>query len=222
MSKEKLPQLVTPKGIALYPRINKPDTKFNKDGVFSLKLKVSEKDPETVKFLAKLKEIEKDAYPKECEKQKKKNLKRGESPIKVEKDDNDEPTGNLIISTKQNAKIKAADGSTIDMRVAVFDAKQQPIPPSIKVGGGSVCRAAIEVAPYYTATAGFGLTLRLKAVQVIELVEYTGERSADSYGFDAEEGYEAPTGGEEAPGEEEEDAANSEENEEVSVRKGDF
>lgn len=42
--------LVTPKGLAVYPHLSKPDTKFNKDGVYTTKLKL---EGEPAEVLAK-------------------------------------------------------------------------------------------------------------------------------------------------------------------------
>ena len=74
--------------------------------------------------------------------------------------------------------------------------KETEIP---NVGGGSVIKACVEIAPYYTATFGAGITLRLRGVQIITLVEYgSGEVNAAKMGFTSEEeGYVA--GGETFP-----------------------
>ena len=71
------------------------------------------------------------------------------------------------------------------------DAKGKPLTGETKVGGGSVIKVSYEVVPYYTAIAGAGVSLRLKAVQIIELKAYSGGGNAESYGFGEEEGFEA-------------------------------
>jgi hypothetical protein len=73
----------------------------------------------------------------------------------------------------------------------LFDAKGKPLSKDIKIGGGSKMKVSYEILPYYTAIAGAGISLRLKAVQVIDLVEYSSGGSGESYGFGKEDGYEA-------------------------------
>jgi len=50
-------------------------------------------------------------------------------------------------------------------------------------------KVAFQLNPFYTAQIGAGIGLRLKAVQVIDLIEPQGG-SASSYGFGEEDGYE--------------------------------
>lgn len=49
---------------------------------------------------------------------------------------------------------------------------------------------AYTAEPFFVAALGAGVSLRLQAVQIIELVQ-GGERTAASYGFEDEEGYTA-------------------------------
>lgn len=67
---------------------------------------------------------------------------------------------------------------------ALFDAHGVKLTGDIKIGSGSTIVCAVEPKPY--DGFGKGLKLYLKAVQVIDLVEYTGATSED-YGFTAEE-----------------------------------
>jgi len=70
-------------------------------------------------------------------------------------------------------------------RPQLFDAKKNPIPLSTIIWGGSKMRVAFNLVPYYTPMLGAGITARLKAVQVISLVE-----GKDSNLFSKEDGYE--------------------------------
>jgi hypothetical protein len=63
----------------------------------------------------------------------------------------------------------------------VFDAKKNPLPEGAEIGGGSTIRVAAELYNYEK-----GVSLRLKKVQVLELVK--GGSSADE--FDVEDGFE--------------------------------
>jgi len=59
------------------------------------------------------------------------------------------------------------------------------------VWGGTVGKVSYVIVPWYVPSLGFGVRLQIEAVQVINLVT-RGERSAEAYGFSAEEGYVAP------------------------------
>ena len=58
-----------------------------------------------------------------------------------------------------------------------------------KIGSGSILKMAVEVNTWFVPSQGFGYTLRLRAVQVLDLVEYGGGGDG-SFGFGAEaDGY---------------------------------
>ena len=115
-----------------------------------------------------------------------KKIKEGDVPYSVNDD-----TGKVTVRFKLKAKVTPKQGDPFEQRPALFDAKGKPIGPDAKIGGGSKVKVAYELVPYYTAIAGAGVSLRLKAVQVIDLVEFSGGASSEAYGFGEEEGYEA-------------------------------
>lgn len=114
-------------------------------------------------------------------------VKEGSLPYRI-----DDETGEYIIKYKMKAQFQYK-GKTITQRPTLFDAKKTKLAEDTKIGGGSVIRVAAEVNPYYTPALGAGISLRLKGVQVLELRTY-GESSADSLGFDSEDGFEAEDG----------------------------
>lgn len=86
-------------------------------------------------------------------------------------------------------KVKAT-GEEFTKTVPIFDAKKHSIANDLKgVGNGSKVRIAYELSPFFMSKSNFGVSLRLSAVQIIDLVEFGGA-SADSFGFDEEEGFE--------------------------------
>jgi hypothetical protein len=184
MSKPKLPRYVTPAGTAKYPFLTKPDTKFNPDGEYKLKLEIpGDKAQDLVTFLD-------EQFALAQEKAKKENagkkIKPGNEPYEIDQD-----SGKVTVNFKLKAKVTPKNGEPFEQKPAIFDSKGKPITGDAKVGGGSKVKVAYEVLPYYTAIAGAGVSLRMKAVQVIELVEYSGGAGAGAYGFGEEEGYEA-------------------------------
>ena len=169
--------ITTPKGIAIYPRIKEPDTKFNVDGVYSAKIHVSEGD-----FNAFKSQIDKGfegAYKTLCEENGNKKLRKSlTSPLTITDD------GDYQIFAKQIARKQTKKGE-LTFTIAVFDSKGVKIPEAPNVGSGSTLKLSVEPYAWYSPTVGAGYTLRLKAVQVIELVEY-GSQANDNFGFSSE------------------------------------
>lgn len=183
MSKAKNPRYTTPAGIAQYPYLTKPDTKFNPDGEYKLKLEIpGDAAQDIVTFLDEQHEA---AQVKAKKDNPGKKIKEGSCPYEV-----DDDSGKVTVSFKLKAKVTPKNGDPFEQRPALFDAKGKPMQDA-KIGGGSKVKVAYELVPYYTAIAGAGVSLRLKAVQVIDLVEFSGGASADAYGFGEEDGYEA-------------------------------
>jgi hypothetical protein len=182
MTKQKTPRYTTPVGTAQYPYLNKPDTKFNPDGDYKVNLEIpSELAQETVTFLDEQFAL---AIAKAKKENPGKKIKEGSPGYEV-----NEETGTVTLKFKTKAKVTTKSGDTFEQKVALFDAKGKPLSPAPNISGGSKVKVAYEAFPYYTAMVGAGVTLRVKAVQVLNLVEYSGGASADAYGFGEEEGY---------------------------------
>lgn len=198
-TKKKYEQITSPEGIAQFPWLNKPDTKFNPDGDYKVTLALPAKAKETKEFIAKLDE----AYDAAVEQMKEelaekkgaaaaKKIKLADKPWKPEEDkDTGKPTGNILFNFKLKAKVKSRKTDEVyEQSPHIFDAKGKRIAVVPRIGGGSQVKVSAQLVPFYTAQVGAGLSMRLKAVQLIELVEFGGG-NASSYGFGEEEGYEA-------------------------------
>lgn len=191
MSAKRNPSITTPKGTAIFPKLNEPDKKFNPEGVYSVTLRLT--DEEAKPLIAILTEMHDRFLYEEAKKLGKKNLKTGVKPWKVATDwDKDTETrvevpGFTDFTFKLKAKVTTKSGKSWEQRPQLFDAKLQPLPvDSDPVGGGSVIRVNAEVYPWYTASLGFGISLRPRGVQVLDLKTY-GPRDATSFGFEADE-----------------------------------
>jgi hypothetical protein len=171
-------KLTTPKGKAKYPHVNEPNTRFNPMGEYSCTLVVSEEDAND--FKAKVDAIYDAEYERECVIHKKKLKKASSFPILQDED------GDWIIKTKQVAKVETKSGDVFNFNVKLFDASGKPVNP--RVGSGSVVKCAVEARTWFVPSLGFGITLSLKAVQIIDLVEQGGS-NASSFGFGEEEGF---------------------------------
>ncbi|MBU4567021.1 MAG: hypothetical protein KKE29_20080 [Proteobacteria bacterium] len=188
---------VTPKGVAFFPKLDEPDTRFDTDGVYKIGLLLDEQEGE--KFLAFLNEKRDEAVEfikdtrEDIKPAKLKKMGAADVSCKMEEDDEGEETGNYIFNFKMKAKVTSKKtGKTYEFRPGVFDAKGNAIDPTeTPIWGGSVVKIAYELSPYYTPKDNeAGVSLRLEAVQVIER-QGPGERSASSYGFGEEDGFDA-------------------------------
>ena len=186
--KKKLVSIVSPKGLASYPFLNKPSTKFKEEGEYSVKLILSQEDG--AKFIDQVKAVLRDAYKEQCALIKKEKLKMADFPWKETED------GKIEVKFSQTASFKSKAGEVYERKIALFDTKGNPVGDTI--GSSSVLRCAADIYPWYTPVLGMGVSLRLKAVQVVELVAPSMNLSATAYGFSAEEeGY--VSGGESFP-----------------------
>ena len=59
---------------------------------------------------------------------------------------------------------------------------------NVNVWGGSEIKVSAELIPYFTSMVGAGVSMRLRAAQIINLIE--GGSNSSGYGFKEEEGYE--------------------------------
>lgn len=185
--------IVSPVGTAGWACVTKPSTKFDADGLYSLDLIVSKEAGQSLSERLKAAAVEskKNFLANEKDAKKKAAIQKFEIsvPVAPEVDDEGNETDNVVFKFKAKAKIKPKNKEAFEKRIAIFDAKKNPIVGKI-VGRGSTVKAAFEIVPYcMAATKKAGVTLRLSAVQVINLVEPQAGGNADSYGFGEEEGY---------------------------------
>lgn len=203
--KKKLSTLTTPAGIAVYPWLVEPDTKFNADGEYRTKLRlpksevgeiINKIDAAAAEALATAKEdICKKAKNKKEEKEKLAKCVPADLPYKDVIDDDGNETGEVELNFKMKAKVKTKSGKIFEQRPQLFDAKGKPIKEDITIYSGSTIKVAFQIVPFFTPLVGAGVSLRLRAVQIIDLV--SGGGNAESYGFGEEEGYEHGVGGDE-------------------------
>ena len=152
----------TPKGVALYPYLSRPDTKFNEEGEYKVNLVLSKEDAAPIVeqinsvFAANLEEETKKANGKQ--------IKTANPPYSDELDENGKPTGNVIMKFKSKAAYKPA----------IFDAKGNVMIES-NIWGGSEVRFEQEAAP----------KAELKAEEVFEepVVKTTAAKPDNSDGM---------------------------------------
>lgn len=186
MAKQSKTYYRSPLGVAVYPHITKPDTKFNDDGLFKVSLRLEGKDAETMK--ARLDAAAEAAFKDFMENGDGADLKPGEQkkfsvykPYVEEEDDEGNPTGSILVQFKQNAVIKLRDGTVKHVQIGIYDADNKPA-PNVDIWGGSVIRVKFAMRDIVMKSLKqVGVRLDFSLVQVKKLA--TGGQG-DS-GFDA-------------------------------------
>lgn len=181
---------ITPIGIAVYPKLHEPDTKFDADGVYALKLKLTDDDAEGL--IKQIDDLINDEFKKavaEAKPQQKAKMKLADRSYEPEYDSDGKPTGFTLFNFKMKASgISKKTGKPWTRKPVIFDSKGKPITnPEIKVYGGSKVRVSYELTPF-TTNIGSGVSQRLNAVQVVELSN-GNSRNASYYGFGELDGY---------------------------------
>ena len=161
MAKQKFDTHVSPAGIAVYPWLNKPDTKFDADGVFSVKLIFDKAATKKISDIVK-------------------PLMNGgkNNPIKPELDDQGEKTGQYVANFKMKAHVKTKGGDEWDQKPILVDSDGNRMIAAI--GGGSKLQVQYEAIPY--DAMGGGVSLRMKKVRVLDLVEYQSKADGTDWG----------------------------------------
>ena len=207
----KRPSFTSPAGSFKFPSLSKPDygnIKFPKpDGEFKTGLVVSRAaaqvlidalQPYWLEAIAEGKE----EFEKLPLATRKKMGAVKEQPFYVEEYDptTEEETGNVIFNVK--TKYGILDRKTGEKRfnkIGLFDSQGAPLAAGTAIYGGTVGKVAFQASPYFVAGQGMaGISLRLSAVQVIDLVG-PGSRTAAQHGFGKEDGYVASEDDAETP-----------------------
>lgn len=190
---KKLTIHTTPVGEAKWAHIYKPQTEWKPEGEYNVTLSFTPEEAEPViaaidaGILASV-GVAKTAYPK------KKVVAAKDKPYKDEVDREDNETGRIAIKFKSRAKGVREDKSEWAFCLPIFDAKGTPLSLKAEMWSGSKIKVAYDIRPYYNPKdTAAGVSLGLKAVQVIDLVMGSAGGHSGDYGFGVEEGYEAPT-----------------------------
>lgn len=175
---------VTPLGIAEFCYLTKPSTLYRDEGEYLLHLRLSP----TEETKALLKSIEGD-YRAFLEKE---NLpyEKDQGNLNYVVHHQDKTSGietdDYLLKMKLKARVFPKDGEPYDQRPALYDAQNRTLQKGIDIWSGSKVKASFLVNPWRTIS-GTGITLWLKAVQVIDLV--SAPRDAEGHGFQKGEGF---------------------------------
>lgn len=172
--RKRFPRIII-EGIARFPSLTHPDTRFNPEGDYKVDLRVKPEDAE--EYIEKLEAIRDKYYDELPEKDRRKAKKKD---VFVEEEDKDgNPTGFYLFRMKQSAIVKSKKGVEYDMRPRFFDANNNLIPDEkvdkLQIWGGSLIAVQAEVKPFFIPTdKTCGVSLRPRNVQIINLVSGDG------------------------------------------------
>lgn len=190
MAKKKYEKITSPIGRAMYPYLNTPDTKFKEEGEYKVDLVMDK--VEDAQFLGALKNRAEKALEEAKVKLKEKNKINKlnnislYTPFEEIFDEEGNSTGTVKVKFKSKAQFKRNDGTVVNLSPDLFDAKGKPINrDEVIIYSGSELRCNFTPSNFYNPAGNLaGVSLRLNAVQVIELSEGNSAQ-ASSYGFGA-------------------------------------
>lgn len=178
MTEERVPYEVftTPVGEFVYPRLTQPDTRYDPDGVYQLKLLLPFEDNETQELIAKIDGVL-SAFIQTLDLKVQNMYRRSEVYEKEMTEDGTAETGNVLFKMKMKAKVTHAKGSFEQAPVVVMADTGEKVEGLVY--GGSFGKVKGQIVPYTMAANKLvGVTLRLKAVQIHELQSGTGDSKA--------------------------------------------
>lgn len=183
-------ELYTPKGKAQgFVALQTPSDKFKKEGEYSVKIRVNKKEGEAL--LEKIKAIRKQALEQiRAEGAKPKAIDiTCVKPLGTTTSDDDgneiftpDPSGDYIIKASKRASFEK-EGKVIRTPVLLIDGKKKQIKKELNMGAGSELKLKVTVEGYYFPAQGVGVSMKLSAVQVLNVVE----RTTDLSGFEEED-----------------------------------
>ena len=197
---KKQPPLNTPRGVAVYPALNVPDTKFKPEGEYAVRLAFDPNAEDAQKMVAELERRRDVAWDEHLaslkdESERKKFTKAySKAPVFTEEVDKEgDETGRILINFKMKASgVNKKTGKTWKQSPTILDARGKKMENPPEIYGGSVLRIGFETTSGPVPSSKlFYLSCRLLAVKVLDLVT-KGGYSAEQLGLgDEEEGYEA-------------------------------
>lgn len=175
---KQLTRYTTPVGTMHYPYIHKP----NQFGNYEVKFELSAQDAAELIGLIKTEtKLQAKEHP----------LKDAEGNIRYANPPYEKVGEVVTFKAKQTATVtNKKTGKVNTFTVAIYDKNKKELDPdTISPGTGTRGKLGLELNPYTTTLAGVGVSLRLRAVQITDYVEYVQRVDpATEFGFDTEQG----------------------------------
>lgn len=184
--------IAIPEGLAAFPKLQQPDfhPQYHPEGEYSCDVAL---DPESEEYgdlhskltkfgeawMAQMK-ADGDNITEET---------RFKLPFSPQKDKEKQPTGMMLVKAKLKAKVKLSpDEPAISQRPMVLGPDAKPYEEIPRIGGGSTVRVGADAyCTLFGATDTFYVSLRLRGVQIVNLIEFgeLSEANYGTYGFEA-------------------------------------
>jgi len=167
-------KVTSPKGAALWAKLDKPDREYNEKGQYSVDLVCDPGDSKVAAFIENLEEL-RDTALEQANKGKPKPKQYKPRPVfKEEYDKDGEETGNIVFKFKMNNVDDRREGQ--NKVILVGPKASEGAIPMVNIGNGSVIRCVAFANPYSMASdKTIGVSLILEKVQLIELVSFGGD-----------------------------------------------
>ncbi|KAB2662760.1 hypothetical protein F9K91_21225 [Brucella tritici] len=179
--------LFSPVGPFRHPWFNTPDTKFNADGLYHADQILSGKAAEAQ--ARKIEEAAQAALAEYTQEMKPGEAKKWKIYLpfeRLEDDETGEPTGEILFTYKQNAKIKTKKGEIKDITIGIFDSQDNQM--DTPIWNGSEGRVAFTMRPItMVSSKQVGVRLDFAKVQITKLK--SGGSSGGGFGETIEGGY---------------------------------
>lgn len=166
---DKSTTLITPKGFAVFPSLDRKDMKFAAGdelrGQYKADVAISAEDAKPL--IKQLQDIYKDWTGKAAK-------ASGNTMFEPEVDrESGEETGRIIFKCRVKDK-ELKNGDIWDRKPKVFDGSGNLVKEVPAIGGGSIIKVQVEVYQWQTPDGKKGVSLQPKSVQLISLQERLG------------------------------------------------
>lgn len=167
----------TPVGEAIWPKLDRPDTRFDEGGVYTVDLRLDPNDPEVLDFIETLNAVRDEGFALEKAENPKISSYNAASVFKDEYDADGNPTGMIIVKAKMKAEIYSKkQEKTFAQQPRVFTSAniEYDHVPSFASSGCHMQVRGTARAYSMGTTRTYGVSLRLKDVRVMKEVLYEG------------------------------------------------
>ncbi len=172
----------TPVGELIYPWLTRADTRYDHDGIFQTKLLLPFEQTTTQELIARLEGVL-NAFTDTLD-IKKQNTYSPAAVFEQETDEEGAETGNVLFKFKLKNHVTTKDKDTFT-QVPVLVNADDGSAVDAPIYGGTMARLKGQIVPYTNAKdKAIGVTLRLRSVQVHELVTGSGDGGAFWSDFD--------------------------------------
>lgn len=171
-------KVTSPRGDALWAKLDKPDREYNAKGQYSVDLVVDPGADGVQTFIDKLEKLRDTAFDQANEGKPKNKLFTKRPVYKDDFDKDGNETGNIVFKFKMNNVDDRRPGQ--NKVVLVGPKASDGAIPMVQIGNGSLIRCVAFANPYaMSSDKTIGVSLILEKVQLLDLVSFGGDDDLD-------------------------------------------